>query len=87
MFHRYHEAGVSKTREDWFGSDAKACGLVQGFDANALYAFCVTQPQPVGHLVVCNMLMVNLRLQIDQPVVGGVYMSIPGLRTCLVVME
>ena len=54
MFHRYHEAGVSKIREDWFGSDAKACGLVQGFDANALYAFCVAQPQPVGHPVVCK---------------------------------
>ena len=54
VFHRYHEAGVSKIREDWFGSDAKVCGLVQGFDANALYAYCVAQPQPVGHPVVCK---------------------------------
>ena len=54
MFHRYHEAGVSKIREDWFGSDATAFGLVQGFDANALYAFCDAQPQPVGHPVVCK---------------------------------
>ena len=29
VFHRYHEAGVIRIREDLYGSAAKACGLVQ----------------------------------------------------------
>ena len=53
-FHRYHEVGETKIREDLYGSGAKACGLVQGYDANALYAYCVAQPQPVENPVCCE---------------------------------
>ena len=52
--HRYHKVGETKIREDLYGSRAKACGLVQGYDANALYAYCVAQPQPVDHPVCCE---------------------------------
>ena len=38
-------------REDLDGLTAKACGLVQGYDASALVAYCVAQPQPVDHPV------------------------------------
>ena len=51
MFHRYHEVGETRIREDLHGSRAKACGLEQGYDANTLYTFCVAQPQPVEHPV------------------------------------
>ena len=51
VFHRYHEGGETRIREDLYGSAAKACGLGQGYDANALYAYCVAQPQPVDHPV------------------------------------
>ena len=51
VFHRYHEAGVIRIREDLYGSAAKACGLVQGYDAYTLYTFCVAQPWPVDHPV------------------------------------
>ena len=54
VFHRYHEVGETKIREDVYGSEAKSCGLVQGYDANALYAYCVAQPQPVDHPVCCE---------------------------------
>ena len=51
MFHRYHEVGETTIREDLYGSRAKSYGLVQGYDANALCAYCVAQPQPVDHPV------------------------------------
>ena len=51
VFHRYHELGETRIREDLYGSGAKACGLVQGYDANALYAYCVSHTQPVDHPV------------------------------------
>ena len=54
VFHSYHEVGETKIRENLYGLGAKACGLVQGYDANALYAYCVAQPQPVDHLVCCE---------------------------------
>ena len=54
VFHRYHENGLTDLRECDYGSSSKKCGLIQGFDANALYAFCVAQPQPVGHPVRCE---------------------------------
>ena len=41
----------TRIREDLYGSWAKACGLVQGYDANALYTYCMAQPQPVEHPV------------------------------------
>ena len=34
VFHRYHEAGVSKIR------GGKTCQKVVGYDANALYLWC-----------------------------------------------
>ena len=54
IFHRYHEANVTKIREAEYGSGGEYCRSIQGFDANALYAFCVAQSQPVGHPVVCK---------------------------------
>ena len=51
VFHRKHEVGETRIREDLYRSAAKACGLVQGYDANALYASCVAQPQPADHPV------------------------------------
>ena len=54
VFHRYHEVGGTKIREDLYGSWAKACCLVQGYDAKALYAYCVAQPQAVDHPVCCE---------------------------------
>ena len=54
VFHRYHEVGERKIREELYGSGANACGLVQGYDANALHAHCVAQPQPVDHIVYCE---------------------------------
>ena len=53
VFHRYHEVGVTRFREDLYGSAAKNFGLVQGYDANALHAYCAAQPQPV-HQPVCS---------------------------------
>ena len=54
VFHSYLQVGETKIRENLYGLGAKACGLVQGYDANTLYAYCVAQPQPVDHLVCCE---------------------------------
>lgn len=48
VFHRYHEAGKTKLREREMGESAKTCKFIQGFDANALYVWCLGQEQPVG---------------------------------------
>ena len=47
VFHRYHEGGETRIREDLYELAAKACGLGQRYDANALYAYCAAQPPPV----------------------------------------
>ena len=41
IFHCYHESGQTKLREDIYGEDAKTCQLVVGYDANALYLWCI----------------------------------------------
>lgn len=50
VFHRYHEAGVTKIREAKYGSEAKTCQKVVGYDANALYLWCLGQEMPCGEL-------------------------------------
>lgn len=52
VFHRYHETGKTHIRKNDYGEDAKECGIVQGFDANALYVWCLEQDQPVGRPVI-----------------------------------
>ena len=51
IFHRYHEIGKTKLREDDFGEEAKTCMGVQGLDGNALYLWCLTQQMPTGYFI------------------------------------
>ena len=36
VFHRYHEQNKTLIREQHYGSEAKLCKAIYGFDANAL---------------------------------------------------
>ena len=47
VFHRYHEAGVTKLRERELG-EGKLCQQILGVDANALYLWCMMQNLPTG---------------------------------------
>ena len=49
IFHRYHEAGLTRLREMEYGDNAKPCKTVTGFDANALYLWAISQAMPTGH--------------------------------------
>lgn len=51
IFHRHHEVGETKIRQEEFGEEAKVCGGVLGFDANALYLHCLMQDMPTGWFV------------------------------------
>ena len=49
IFHRYHEAGKTKIRENEYGRDAaKDVEAVLGYDANALYLWSLMQKMPCG---------------------------------------
>ena len=48
VFCRYHEAGVTKIRSHKYDGEAKTCGGVLGYDANALYPYCTGSEMPVG---------------------------------------
>ena len=52
VFSRYQEAGLTRLRSvDWQGvanSKAKLCQGVAGYDANALYLWCISQDMPTG---------------------------------------
>ena len=51
IFHRYHEGGQIKLREDMYGEEAKTCQSVVGYDANALYLWCILQDMTTGYYV------------------------------------
>ena len=51
VFHRHHEKGVTRLREETYGSEAKLCERVVGFDANALYLWSMSQPMPTGFMI------------------------------------
>ena len=44
IFTRYHQKGVTRIRNQ----DGKLCRKILGFDANALYLWCIGQDQPCG---------------------------------------
>ena len=50
VFHRYHEAGVTRLRErEMKEGEAKLCQKILGVDANALYLWCMMQNLPTGN--------------------------------------
>ena len=51
IFHRYHEAGLTQLRSDIYKEDAETCESIVGYDANALYLWCLMQDMPVGTYV------------------------------------
>ena len=51
IFHRYHEAGVTKIRELELGEAALPCRRIVGYDANALYLWALMQDMPTGMYV------------------------------------
>ena len=53
---------MTKIKEEWFGSEAKPYGLVQGFDANAFYAFIVVllTPSPFDTLLCLSIQTVDI---------------------------
>nr|XP_039250892.1 uncharacterized protein LOC120328465 [Styela clava]XP_039250893.1 uncharacterized protein LOC120328465 [Styela clava]XP_039250895.1 uncharacterized protein LOC120328465 [Styela clava]XP_039250896.1 uncharacterized protein LOC120328465 [Styela clava]XP_039250897.1 uncharacterized protein LOC120328465 [Styela clava]XP_039250898.1 uncharacterized protein LOC120328465 [Styela clava]XP_039250899.1 uncharacterized protein LOC120328465 [Styela clava]XP_039250900.1 uncharacterized protein LOC1203 len=48
IFHRYHEAGVTKIRGDYNDESAQTCESVLGLDANALYLMAIGEKLPTG---------------------------------------
>ena len=48
IFHRYHEAGITKIREAEKCQAAKLCEKIVGYDANALYLWALMQNMPTG---------------------------------------
>ena len=48
IFHRYHEAGKTYLREKKYGIEARQCESIIGYDANALYLWCLMQDMPTG---------------------------------------
>ena len=51
IFHRYHEAGLTQLRSDIYKENSKTCEAIVGYDANALYLWCLMQAMPVGTYV------------------------------------
>ena len=51
VFHRYHEKNKTFLRQHEFGSKAKLCKTIYGFDANALYLYCAMQKLPTGPII------------------------------------
>ena len=47
IFNRYHEKNITHIRND----PSKPCQKIVGFDANALYLYCIGQPMPTGPFV------------------------------------
>ena len=54
IFHCYHESGTTKLREHLYGEAANTCQSIVGYDANALYLWCLMQPMPMGCYVRCR---------------------------------
>ena len=51
VFHRFHAKGETLIRPTEAIDDRKVCRLIQGYDANALYLYCIMQDMPVGRPV------------------------------------
>lgn len=51
VFSRYQEAGVTKIKPEYFGSDAKETQVCVGYDATALYLSCLINEMPTGAFV------------------------------------
>ena len=51
VFHRYHEASLTRLRSVKHGKTAKLCHSVLGVDANALYLHCMMWDMPMGNPV------------------------------------
>ena len=51
VFHRYHEAGLTRLRSVKHGKTAKLCHSVLGVDANALYLYCMMLDMPMAEPV------------------------------------
>ena len=52
VFHRYHEAGITKIKSRELGQDARDVRSIQGLDANALYLYASGQKMPTGEFIV-----------------------------------
>ena len=50
VFHRYHEKDVTTIRPTDY-EEPKTCKKIIGYDANALYLWCIMQEMPTGHFV------------------------------------
>ena len=48
VFHRFHEKDVTRLRELDYGTAARTCRSIVGFDANALYLWALSQDMPTG---------------------------------------
>ena len=48
VFCRYHETGTTQIRSHVYGEEAKDCGGIIGYDANALYLYCSGDQMPCG---------------------------------------
>ena len=51
IFHRFHEAGITKIREVDFGDKAKLCQHIIGVDANSLYLKCLSEEHCSGFYI------------------------------------
>ena len=48
IFHRCHEKGVTKLRQNEYGKAARPCRSIVGYDANPLYLWSLVQDMPIG---------------------------------------
>jgi hypothetical protein len=51
IYNRFHEVGETHIRNDL----SKPCKKIVGFDANALYLYCIGQPMPTGPFIRRNL--------------------------------
>ena len=51
VFHRFHSKDETLIRPAEAIDDCKVCRLIQGYDANAFYLYCIMQDMPVGRPV------------------------------------
>ena len=54
IFHRYHEAGKTKLHGHLYKESARTCQSIVGYDANALYLWCLMQNMPTGVYIRCR---------------------------------
>ena len=49
VFHRHHNSGETRLRQQSLGDESLPCHQVLGVDANALYLWCLMQKMPTGY--------------------------------------